>query len=102
MARTKRIYTVDKVAKRIGETLELVNLICDNPDSIPDGELIWIHHGNGEGVSALTELGIECLQELLADIRTWDGGIEAFLRDELCDPDVVERILAHERSRQVP
>ena len=29
-----------------------------------------------------TDRGIECLQELLADIRTWNGGILGFLRAE--------------------
>ncbi|MQV49900.1 hypothetical protein GHK28_33430 [Sinorhizobium medicae] len=36
---------------------------------------------------------------LLADIRTWDGGIRRFLVDEQCDPDVVERAMADEIKR---
>ena len=41
-----------------------------------------------------TDRGIECLQELIADIRTWEGGVREFLRDEQCEPDVIERIMA--------
>lgn len=37
--------------------------------------MIWIDDGTEEGIRAFTDRGIECLQELLADIRTWDGGI---------------------------
>uniref|UniRef100_UPI00195B9A15 hypothetical protein n=1 Tax=Cereibacter azotoformans TaxID=43057 RepID=UPI00195B9A15 len=42
--------------------------------------------------------GVECLQELLADIRTWNGGILGFLRAEKCEPDVIERIMADEKA----
>ncbi|PYE93346.1 hypothetical protein C8J35_11468, partial [Rhizobium sp. PP-F2F-G38] len=34
------------------------------------------------------------LQEFLADIRTWDGGVRQFLIDEQCDPERIERIMA--------
>lgn len=39
------------------------------------------------------------MQELLADIRTWKGGILGFLRAEKCDPDFIERIMADEKNR---
>ncbi len=50
-------------------------------------------------LTTFTDRGIECMQELLADIRTWTGGILGFLRAEKCDPDFIERIMADEKNR---
>ena len=50
-------------------------------------------------IKAFTDRGIECLQELIADIRTWNGGIREFLCKEQCDPETFERIMAEEKKR---
>jgi hypothetical protein len=94
MARGAHVHTIDEVARRIGENLELIEVVSANSDNIDYGETIWVD----EGIKTFTDRGIECLQELLADIRTWDGGIREFLRDEQCDPDVIERIMADEKN----
>ena len=41
---------------------------------------------------------IESLQEFLADVRTWNGGVRQFLIDQQCEPDVIERIMAKEQN----
>lgn len=99
MARVTHLRTIVEVARRIGENLELIEVVSANSDNIDDGEMIWIDDGTEEGIRAFTDRGIECLQELLADIRTWDGGIREFLRDEQCEPEVIERIMADESKR---
>jgi hypothetical protein len=48
----------------------------------------------------LTENGIDDLRDLLADIRTSDGGIRQFLVEEQCDPEMIERVMADELSRK--
>jgi hypothetical protein len=53
-----------------------------------------------DGTKGLTENGIDDLRDLLADIRTWDGGIRQFLVDEQCDPETIERVMADELSRK--
>jgi hypothetical protein len=60
--------------------------------------MIHVHNGTDNSLTTFTDRGIECLQELLADIRTWEGGIRQFLIDEQCDPDVIERIMAYEKK----
>ncbi|AXQ95913.1 hypothetical protein D0Z66_16965 [Cereibacter sphaeroides] len=80
-------------------TVELVEFISANSDNIDYGEKIWVDNGTEEGITTFTDRGVECLQELLADIRTWNGGILGFLRAEKCEPDVIERIMADEKSR---
>lgn len=57
--------------------------------------LVW-----PDGTKGLTENGIDDLQSLLADIRTWDGGIRQFLVDEQCDPEMIARVMADELSRK--
>ena len=62
--------------------------------AFPAGTRVWIAGG-------ITDMrcGVESLQEFLADVRTWNGGIRDFLRDEQGDPDVIERIMAAEKNR---
>ncbi|MFO1050529.1 MAG: hypothetical protein U1E52_21835 [Geminicoccaceae bacterium] len=95
MARTTHVYTIDHVATLIGENLELLREVASNSDNIDYGEMIHVHDGTEEGISTFTDRGIESLQEFLADVRTWNGGIRRFLIDQQCKPDVIERIMAN-------
>ena len=99
MARSRFIYTLKEVAGMIGENLELIEEVTANSDNITEGELVYVHDGSEDGTKGLTEDGIDDLQNLLADIRTWDGGIRQFLIDEQCDPDMIERVMADEVKR---
>jgi hypothetical protein len=99
MARATYVLAIDEVARRIGENLELIEIISGNSDNIDYGEMIRVENGTEDGITAFTERGVECLQELLADIRTGEGGIHEFLRDEQCGPDLIERIMADEKKR---
>jgi len=96
MARPTHVYTIGYVAKLIGENLELLEQVASNPDDIDHGEMIDVHTGADEAITAFTDRGIESLQEFLADVRTWDGGIRQFLVDQRCDPMMIERIMADE------
>ena len=98
MARVTHVHSLDEVARRIGENRELIEIVRANSDNIDDGEMIWVDNGTEEGIKTFTDRGIECLQELLADIRTRDGGILEFLRYEQCDPAVIERIMADQKN----
>ncbi|ARM87364.1 hypothetical protein [Rhizobium sp. CIAT894] len=100
MARSRFIYTLKEVAGMIGENLELIEEVTANSDNIAEGELIYVRDGSEDGTKGLTENGIDDLRDLLADIRTWDGGIRQFLVDEQCDPEMIERIMADELSRK--
>jgi hypothetical protein len=99
MARSRFIYTLKKVAAMIGENLELIEEVTANSDNIAEGELVYIRDGSEDGTRGLTENGIDDLQNLLADIRTWDGGIRQFLTDEQCDPEMIDRVMVDELKR---
>lgn len=90
------VYTIEYVATLIGENLELLEEIASNSDNIDYGEMIHVYDGTDEGSTTFTDRGIESLQEFLADVRSWEGGVRQFLLDEQCDPEKIERILADE------
>ncbi|PDT83705.1 hypothetical protein [Sinorhizobium sp. BJ1] len=99
MARSKTIYTLKEVAGMLGENLERLEEATSNSDNIAEGEMVHVRDGSEYDTRGLTGDGVEGLQELLADIRTWDGGIRQFLIDEQCDPEMIERIIADELKR---
>lgn len=99
MARSMHIYTIENVAVMIGENLELLREISANSDNIDYGEMVHVHNETEDGTTGFTDRGVECLEEFLADIRTWDGGVRRFLVDEQCEPDRIERIMADELKR---
>ncbi|WP_341486807.1 hypothetical protein [Pararhizobium sp. A13] len=99
MARSRIIYTLKEVAEMIGENLELIEEVTANSDNISEGELLYVRDGSEDGTKGLTENGIDDLQNLLADIRTWDGGIRQFLVDNQCDAEMIERVMADEVKR---
>ncbi|MGV2184694.1 hypothetical protein [Rhizobium rhizogenes] len=96
MARPTHVYTIEYVATLIGENLELLEEIVSNSDNIDYGEMIHVYDGTDEGSTTFTDRGIESLQEFLADVRSWEGGVRQFLLDEQCDPEKIERIMADE------
>jgi hypothetical protein len=96
MARTTRVYSLAHVATMIGESPELLEAVTWNSDNIDDGEMIHVHDGTEEGITTFTDRGIESLQEFLADIRTWQGGVRQFLIEQQCDPNMIDRIMAAE------
>ena len=60
--------------------------------------MVHVRDGSEYGTRALTQDGVECLQDLLADIRSWDGGIRQLLVGEQCEPDMIERVMADEKK----
>jgi hypothetical protein len=80
----------------IGENLELIEDVTANSDSLSEGGLVYVSDGSKDGTKGITENGIDERQNLLADIRTWDGGIRQFLVDEQCDHEMIERVMADE------
>ena len=94
MARPTHVYTIEYVATLIGENLELLQEVASNSDNIDYGEMIHAYNGTEEGITTFTDRGIESLQEFLADVRTWEGGVRQFLIESQCDPERIERIMA--------
>lgn len=76
--------------------------VASNSDNIDYGEMIHAQDGTEEGITTFTDRGIESLQELLADVRTWNGVVRQFLLDQQCEPHSIERIMAKSKSPDAP
>ncbi|WP_108259079.1 hypothetical protein [Mangrovicoccus ximenensis] len=61
--------------------------------------MIWVDNGTVDGITTFADRGIECLQEVLADIRTQAGGPREFLRDAQWESVAIERIMSGEERR---
>ena len=96
MARTTQVYSIDYVAKMIGENLDLIEAVSANSDNTDYGEMIHVHDGTEEGITTFTDRGVESLREFLAEIRSWDDGVRQFLVDQECEPEIIERIMTSE------
>jgi len=96
MGRDTQVYAMDHVGKMINEAPELLDIMTANSDNIDYGEMIYVAISPDEDITALTKRGIESLQEFIADVRTWPGGMRQFLIDEMCEPDIIEKIIANE------
>jgi hypothetical protein len=90
------LLTIAVAAEHLGENVDLVDQILSNSDNLDERDLMRIHDGSDVGITAITGRGIEAVEELLADIRSWPGGIRQFLIDDHCDPEIIECIMADE------
>ena len=59
-------------------------------------EMIYVVINADDDIIALTRRSTESLQEFIADVRTWPGGMRQFLIDEMCGPEIIEKIIAKE------
>lgn len=99
MARDTTVYSLAYAATMIGEARELIEVVAGNPDDIDDGEMIHVHDGTEEGMTAFTRRGIEGLKEALVEIRSAPGGVRQYLIDQQCEPDLIQRIMPAAQKR---
>jgi hypothetical protein len=67
MAAISYVFTIARVAKRLGEDEELLAELAMNLD--PEDGCLWVMDDTEDGTLAFTEFGIENLQELLAELK---------------------------------
>jgi hypothetical protein len=93
------LFTIAVAAEHLGENVHLVDQVLSNSDNVDDADLTHVHDGSEDGITVITGRGIEAVAELLADIRSWPGGLRQFLVDDHCDPETLELIMADEAKR---
>jgi hypothetical protein len=85
MAKVTHIRALDYVATIIGEDIELLEAIVWNDDNLTYGNIISVYTGPDEAITALTDDGVEELQDMLRDARlttqTWHDFLDAFVND---------------------
>ncbi|TIU70316.1 MAG: hypothetical protein E5W13_28065, partial [Mesorhizobium sp.] len=69
MATITYVFTIDHVAKKLGEDPELLQAIVSNDDNLSYGSIISVYDGTDEAITALTDDGIDELRQMLAHAR---------------------------------
>jgi hypothetical protein len=61
------VFTIDYVAEKLGEDVEWLHELSMDMD--PEDGCLWVYGVGEDGVVAFTKFGIECLQEIISDLR---------------------------------
>lgn len=91
MAKVTHIRALDYVATIIGEDIELLEAIVWNDDNLTYGNIISVYTGPDEAITALTDDGVEELQDMLRDARLTTQTWHDFLDDFVDDPQLAAR-----------
>jgi hypothetical protein len=67
LAAISYVFTIDYVAKMLGEDVEWLHEL--QIDMQPEDGCLWVHGVGEDGVPAFTKYGIECLEQIIADKR---------------------------------
>lgn len=94
MATVTYVFTINHVAKKLGEDPELLQAMVSNDDNLSYGSISSVYDGTDEALTALTDDGVDELRQMLAHARRtadeWNDFLEAFVDDE----ELIARIKA--------
>lgn len=86
MATITYVFTINHVAKKLGEDPELLQAVVSNDDNLSYGSIISVYDGTDESITALTDDGIDELRQMLAHARRsteeWNDFLDSFVDDE--------------------
>ncbi|MDP9813916.1 hypothetical protein J2W42_006793 [Rhizobium tibeticum] len=86
MATITYVRTLKYVAEILGEDPELLRAIVSNDDNLTYGSIISVYNGEDESVTALTDDGMEELEQMLSYARRspqeWNDFLDGFVDDE--------------------
>lgn len=94
MATVTHVCTIDHVAWMLDEDPELLEAIVSNDDNLTYGAIISVYTGSEEGITALTDRGIEEIRDMLKAARMTPDTWHEFLDDFVHDAELVARIKA--------
>jgi len=92
MAATTYVCSIAHVASRLGEDPGLLEAIVSNDDNLSYGNIVSIHIGPDDYITALTDEGIDELREMLASARMSVEEWRSFLEDFVAEPDIIARV----------
>ena len=92
MAATTYVCSIAHVATRLGEDPELLEVIVSNDDNLTYGNIVNVHVGYDDYITALTDHGIDELRDMLASARVSVEEWHCFLEDCVAEPDIIARV----------
>ncbi len=94
MATVTYVRTIKFVAEILEEDLELLQAIVSNDDNLSYGSIISVYTGDDATVTALTDDGMDELEQMLKDARRSPQEWNDFLHGFVDDKELVARIKA--------
>ena len=94
MAAVTHVCTIDYVARKLGEDVELLQAIISNDNNLTYGNIVSVYAGADKTVDALTDDGIAELTDMIRDARITTKTWHEFLEDFVDDAELVARIKA--------
>jgi len=94
MATVTYVRTIKFVAEVLEEDPELLQAIVSNDDNLSYGNIITVYTGDDESVTALTDDGMEELEQMLSHARRSPDEWNDFLDSFVDDKQLVARIKA--------
>jgi len=94
MATITYVFTINHVAEMLGEDLELLEAIVSNSDNLTYGSIISVVHGDDETITALTDDGINELNQMLSAARRSPEACNEFLDSFVDDEELIARVKA--------
>jgi hypothetical protein len=94
MATVTYVRTIKFVAQVLEEDPELLQAIVSNDDNLSYGNIITVYTGDDESVTALTDDGMEELEQMLSHARRSPDEWNDFLDSFVDDRELIVRIKA--------
>ena len=94
MATVTYVRTINFVAEILEEDPELLQAIVSNDDNLSYGSIISVYTGDDESVTALTDDGMDELEQMLKHARRSPDEWSDFLDGFVDDKELVARIKA--------
>ncbi|MEO3480331.1 hypothetical protein AAFO90_22035 [Phaeobacter sp. CAU 1743] len=92
MATATYVCSIAHVANLLNEDRELLEAIVSNDNNLSYGNIVSVHIGPDDYITALTDDGIEELRDMLksarGSVKEWNN----FLEDFVAEPDIIARV----------
>jgi len=92
MAATTYVCSIAYVASRLGEDLGLLEAIVSNDDNLSHGNIVSVHIGPDDYITALTDDGVHELRDMLASERVSVEEWHSFLDDFVDKFNIIARV----------
>jgi ABC-type sugar transport system substrate-binding protein len=92
MATVTHVFTVDYVARILGEHPDLIQAIISNDDNLAYGAIIAVCNGEEDAIDALTPDGVDELASMLKSARLNPERWQQFLDDFVEDPEIIKSV----------
>ncbi|UWQ32056.1 hypothetical protein K3555_04435 [Leisingera sp. M527] len=92
MAATTYVCSIAHAADLLREDPGLLEVIVSNDDNLSYGNIVSVHIGRDDYITALTDEGIHELRDMLASARVSVETWHSFLDDFVGEPDIIARV----------